>query len=102
MRNSSSFIENDTFPFQQGLFINDVHCVLLIAHELEKPFFSGCYEVVVVCMRKADKCALCELLGCRRHQLVLLNGNKPNRESRGHTDFNYMKLYTYRTLRTYA
>jgi len=74
MRNSSLLIENDTFPFQQGLFINDVHCVLSITHvwkKTKKPFFSGCYEVVVVCMHrwfvcKAHKCAFCEPLGCRK------------------------------------
>lgn len=90
MRNSSSLIENDTFPFKQVLFINDVHCVLSIAHELEEPFFSGCYEVFVVCMHLLQRNVFCvNYWAAVRHQL--LKGNKLNWGSRGYTNFNYMK-----------
>lgn len=78
MRNSSSLIENDTFPFKQVLFINDVHCVLSIAHELEEPFFSECYEVFVVCMHLRNVFCV-NYRAAVKHQLVLLKRNKLNR-----------------------
>lgn len=36
-----------------------------------------------------------------RNQLALLTRNKLNLESQGHTDSDFMKLYTYRTLRKF-
>lgn len=72
MRNSSSLIENDTFPFKQVFFINDVHCVLSIAHELEEPFFSGCYEVFVVCMHLLQR----NVLGCRKTSACAFKGEQ--------------------------